>query len=151
MMESGAGEDETVDVSDCDTNRHAFAEGLEHAAGSAAVQVKSVSGAAKIRGDDVGLAVDTEADVADKSGVQDFVDGFTVVLTALGQAFDLGALGGLKLAHLPILAGRGWRARANLAPVGAVSLLSYNKREGHKCDPIGPNAIGQECSVSVAQ
>src|SRR5580704_15086845 len=105
MMERGASQDETIDVGYSHANGHATAEGLEHAACGAAVQIQRVTRSAVVGGDHVRLAFDTETDVADKSGVENLVNGLVVVVAALWQALYLGALGRLKFAHFPILTG----------------------------------------------
>src|SRR5207237_2836640 len=50
-------------------------------------------------GNDIGLTVQQEADVANQSFVENCVYGCFVVNTAFGQAFDSGSAGNWKLVH----------------------------------------------------
>ena len=103
MMERRSRQHQAVDVRNRNANRHTLAECAQHAAGRAAVQIKDVAGAAIIRGDHVGLALHVESYVADKRGIENFVHNFAVIVAALGQAFDLGAIRWGELAHAVIL------------------------------------------------
>src|SRR5439155_20690431 len=63
----------------------------QHAAGSGAVNVQVVSGAAIAGGDDEGLVVDDETDVADETFVEDLVRDGAIVNAAMWFTSDAGA------------------------------------------------------------
>src|ERR1019366_9322079 len=76
------------------------AERAQHAAGGGTVEEYLVARARVAGGDDVRLAVDGEADVADEAFVEDGVDFGFIVNAAFGKAADGGARGGRKRAHV---------------------------------------------------
>ena len=57
------------------------------------MKIEAVADARVVGGDDEGLGIDNEADVADKSFVENFIDGFGVIFAAVGQTTHSGALG----------------------------------------------------------
>src|SRR5260370_11292556 len=79
VIENGAGEDQSIEQRDRDADGDALIEVAEHAAGGRAVDVKHVSVASERSGDDEGMSVGYEADVAEESFVEDLVDGVAVV------------------------------------------------------------------------
>src|ERR1019366_7010924 len=82
-----------------DANIEAVAERVHHAAGGGTVEEDLVAGARVAGGNDVRLAVDGEADVADEALVEDGVDCGLVVHAALREATHGGASGGRKSVH----------------------------------------------------
>lgn len=94
------------------------------------MNVELVAGSSVAGGNDEGLAVDVEADVADEGFVEDLVCGFAIVDGALGLAHEASAGGGgLCLRHGGIVAdGFGLRAsgvgcNAKVAWLGPLSPL----------------------------
>jgi len=92
MVEYGAGENEAIEKCDCDANTGAFARAPEHAAGCRAVKIDEFTDASVHRGNDIGLGVRSEPNVADKSFIENFVDGIAIVDTAMRFAHDTRAL-----------------------------------------------------------
>src|SRR5205807_10170697 len=75
VIEDGAGQDQSIEQRDRDADRDALIEVAQHAAGGRTVDVEHVSVAAERSGDDEGLSVSDEADVAKESFVENLVDG----------------------------------------------------------------------------
>src|ERR1019366_2358804 len=99
MVEGGAGEHESVHQGDSDANVEPVAERVHHTAGGGTVEEDLVAGAGVAGGNDVRLAGDGEADVADEALVEDGVDCGLVVHAALREAAHGGASGGRKSVH----------------------------------------------------
>src|SRR6516162_4912197 len=93
MIEDGAREDKAVRERHRDANGSSLAKVAEHTAGRGAVKIESIARTGEECGDDVGLAVHGKSDVADEGFVEDFVNAFAVVDTALRLAHDACALG----------------------------------------------------------
>src|SRR5271169_1876079 len=83
MIKDGAGEDQSIEQRNRDADGDSLIEIAQHAAGGGAVDVQNVSVASKGCGDDEGLAVDNEADMAKESFIEDLIDGVAVVYRAL--------------------------------------------------------------------
>jgi hypothetical protein len=92
-VEAGACEDESVDEGNGDAAVNSLFEVAQHAAGGGAVEIELVAFASEERGNDHGLAVDDESDVADEGFVEDRIDGVAIVVAAFGESADTGALG----------------------------------------------------------
>jgi hypothetical protein len=91
-MEGRTSQHQAVEQGDGDAHVHAWAQ-AEAAAGGA-VEVDRLADPGVAGGDDVGLAVDLEADVADEALVEDGVHGGAVVGGPFRQPPDPGPLGG---------------------------------------------------------
>jgi hypothetical protein len=103
MMEGGTRENKSIEERDRDADRHTFGEFAQHAAGSGAVDVERVALAAVAGGDHIGLAIESETDVANEGFVENFEDDIAIVGSALGQALHLRARCGRELRHTATL------------------------------------------------
>ena len=92
MVENRTREDKTVGESDRNANGKALTEVAEHTAGGGAVEVEGVTHAGEQRGNHVGLAIHGESDVAHKSFVENFVNGFAIIDAAVWLAHHARAL-----------------------------------------------------------
>jgi hypothetical protein len=92
-VEARAGKDESVDEGDGDAAVDALFEVAQHATGCGAVEIDGVAFSSEKSGNDDGLAVGDESDVADKGFIEDGIDGFAIVVAAFGQTPDAGAVG----------------------------------------------------------
>lgn len=93
MIENRTGKDEAVGKSDGDADGNARGEIAQHAAGGGAVKIDRVADARVHGGDDVGLRIGCEADVANETIIENFVNLGTIVNGALRFADDACALG----------------------------------------------------------
>lgn len=150
VVEGGAGQNEAVNVGDGDADRNASAECFEHAAGGAAVKVEGVATAAIVGRDDVGLAIDGEAHVADEGRVEDLEDGLFVIVGALGEALHLCAVGGLKLGHRDSLGLLRRVARAKLA-VGFADVGHQPEQEIGLGEGAIPDFVARPVVLGVAK
>ena len=91
MIEDRSGEDEPVEESHGQADGHTLIEVPQHSAGSGAMDVEIIAVASVAGGDDEGMAIANESDVADESFVEDSVGSFAIVGAAMGLADDLGA------------------------------------------------------------
>src|SRR5712692_7511236 len=91
MVESGTRQHQTVEQGHRDTDFHSAGERLQHPAGGRAMNEKFVPRTSVACGDHERLAIDDEADMAEKACVKNFVNLGAIIYAALRQAFDLGA------------------------------------------------------------
>src|SRR5205807_5000024 len=86
VVEDGPRENKTVGESDRHANGNAFAQVAEHAAGGGAVKINGVADSPEQSRNDVWLAIHGKTHVADESFVENFVNRFAIIDTALGLA-----------------------------------------------------------------
>jgi hypothetical protein len=86
VIENGARKHEPVEQRYCDTNRNALFHLPQHATGGGAMDVEIRVLAAERCRDHERLAVDRKTDVANESFIEDAIDRFAIVDSAIGFA-----------------------------------------------------------------
>ncbi len=98
-MKSGTRQHQAVNQSYCDADVDALCEGAERATDLRTVNQELVVDTCVPGRNNEWLSVDSEANVADESFIENLIDEFTIVNSAFGKAFKCGALGLGEVGH----------------------------------------------------